>query len=198
MKRKGNDKVKKIGIAIRKNEVDYFVHRSYISMLQKYHVNYDFVTLSTNLDAFDAFLLPGGNDIDSSYYGEINYACRNVDFEMDELDKKIIDYAIKNKIPLLGICRGIQSINVFMGGSLKQDILNHNNENHFIYLNNKYYLVNSFHHQSIAKLAPDLEILAESLDHEIEIVKHRHLPIYGLAFHPELIQFDLTFFFSAL
>lgn len=190
--------MKKIGIAIRKNEVDYFVHRSYIKLLEKYNMSYDFITLQTNLESFDGFLLPGGDDIDSAYYNEKNYACKNVDAEMDELDKKIIFYAVQNKKPLLGICRGIQSINVFLGGSLKQDILFHSNENHFIYMKNKYHLVNSFHHQSISKLAPNLEILAESLDHEIEIIKHRFLPIYGLAFHPELISFDLSFFFNEL
>ncbi|MDE5566043.1 MAG: gamma-glutamyl-gamma-aminobutyrate hydrolase family protein [Anaeroplasmataceae bacterium] len=190
--------MKKIGVAVRKNNVDYFVHQSYLKMLEKYHVDFDFITLSTNLEGFDAFLIPGGDDIDSIYYGEINYACRNVDEIIDRLDQKIILYALENKKPLLGICRGIQSINVFLGGSLKQDIRYHSNENHFIIWNQEYHLVNSFHHQSIAKLAPDLIILAKSLDDEIEIIKHQSLPIYGLAFHPELIDFNLDFFFNEL
>ncbi len=192
------DYMKKVGVVIRKNEVDYFVHQSYLLFLKKYHVSYDFITLETDLCSFDGFLLPGGFDIDSKYYHETNYACQNVSEEMDMLDQKVIQFAIKNKKPLLGICRGIQSINVFLGGNLKQNILNHQDENHFIYYNHHHVLVNSFHHQSIKTLASDLEVLAESIDGEIEIIKHRHYPIYGLAFHPELISFDCSFFFNEL
>lgn len=181
----------KVGIAVRKNDVDYFIHLSYINFLKKYNLSYDFISLETNLDSFDGFLLPGGDDIDPKYYNQENYACHNVLEEIDILDKKIIEYALKNKKPLLGICRGIQSINVFLGGSLKQDILHHKNENHYILWNEKPYLVNSFHHQSIHTLGKDLIILAKSLDDEIEIIKHKDLPIYGVQFHPELFDFDL-------
>ena len=110
---------------------------------------------------------------------------------MDQLDKKIIEYCINKNKPLLGICRGIQSINVFLGGTLKQNILYHNDENHFIKFKNKYILVNSFHHQSIDKLAPNLLVVAKSLDDEIEIIKHKFLKIIGLQFHPELFNFNL-------
>ncbi len=186
----------KIGIAIRKNEWDYFVHQSYILMLKKYNLEYDVVTMYTNLALFDGFLLPGGFDIDPKYYHEENYASKNIDKEMDLLDQKIIEFCIKEKKTLLGICRGIQSINVFLGGSLKQNILNHSNENHFIQKNQKYYLVNSFHHQSIHHLAKDLNIVATSLDGEIEVVQHKSLPIYGVQFHPELMDLDLREIFS--
>ncbi|MDE5714558.1 MAG: gamma-glutamyl-gamma-aminobutyrate hydrolase family protein [Anaeroplasmataceae bacterium] len=186
----------RIGIAIRKNETDYFVHKSYILLLEKYNYSYDFVTIYTDLSLFDGFLLPGGFDIDPKYYNQENYASKNVDAEMDFLDNKIIQYCVQEKKPLLGICRGIQSINVFLGGSLKQNILNHSNENHFIKLNKKYYLVNSFHHQSIHHLAKDLLVLAKSIDDEIEIIKHKDLPIYGVQFHPELIDLDLKEIFS--
>lgn len=188
----------KIGIAVRKNPTDYFVHQAYLSMLKRSNFRYDFITLETDLSGFDGFLLPGGYDLDPSLYNEDNYASKHIDEEMDQLDFKIIEYAVKNKKPLLGICRGIQSINVYFGGSLKQDILNHMNENHFIKFNNQYMLVNSFHHQSIARLAPSLQVLGTSLDGEIEIIKHQSLPIYGVQFHPELFNFDISLFFSGL
>ena len=143
----------KIGIAIRENQSDYFVHKSYVYLIKKYGFEFDYVSLNTNLYSFDAFLLPGGYDIDPAYYHQSNYASSNISFEIDELDKKIILFCVQNKTPLLGICRGIQSINVFLGGSLKQNIINHMDENHFIYFNNNYILVNSFHHQSIDRLA---------------------------------------------
>lgn len=186
----------KIGVAVRKDATDYFVHQSYLLLLKKWKYLYDFVTLETDLNSFDGFLIPGGYDLNPQLYQEMNYASHHIDEEMDRLDFKIIEYAAKMKKPLLGICRGIQSINVFFGGSLKQDIRYHMDENHFIKLNNHYILVNSFHHQSIARLAPPLEILGTSLDGEIEIIKHRTLPIYGVQFHPELFNFDISAFFS--
>ncbi|MDE7105980.1 MAG: gamma-glutamyl-gamma-aminobutyrate hydrolase family protein [Anaeroplasmataceae bacterium] len=81
----------KFGIAIRKNETDYFVHQSYLYMLKKDGHTFDFITLETNLDSFDAFLLPGGYDIDPNYYHQKNYASNHIDSEMDLLDKKIIE-----------------------------------------------------------------------------------------------------------
>ena len=72
------------------------------------------------------------------------------------------------------------------------------NENHFIRVKDSYFLVNSFHHQSIDQLAPELEVLGTSLDGEIEIIKHKDLPIYGVQFHPELFTFDLKYFFNEL
>lgn len=188
----------KIGIAVRKDATDYFVHQAYISMLKRSNLQYDFITLETDLSPFDGFLLPGGYDLDPSLYNEENYASKHIDEEMDQLDFKIIEYAVKNKKPLLGICRGIQSINVYLGGSLKQDILNHMNENHFTRYNNHYIFVNSFHHQSIARLAPSLQTLGTSLDGEVEIIQHQSLPIYGVQFHPELFNFDISIFFSGL
>lgn len=188
----------KFGIAVRKNETDYFVHQSYLIMLKKFSHTYDFITSNTSLEHFDAFLLPGGYDIDPKFYQQENYASKNVDEEMDQLDFKIISYAAKTKKPLLGICRGIQSINVFFKGTLKQNILHHQNENHFINWDNKTILVNSFHHQSIDKIGKDLLILAKSLDGEIEIIKHKSLPIIGVQFHPELIPFDLNFLLNEI
>ena len=188
----------KFGIAIRKNETDYFVHQSYLYMLKAYGHTYDFITLETDLSSFEAFLLPGGYDIDPIHYNQKNYASQHISMEMDLLDKKIIEYACQTKKPLLGICRGIQSINVFLGGTLKQDIRHHSNENHFIKINGKYVFVNSFHHQSIDRLAPNLEALGTSLDGEIEVIKHKTLPIYGVQFHPELFSFHLKDFFNEL
>lgn len=187
----------KIGIAVRKDATDYFVHQSYIYMLKKYGYQFDFITQETDLSSFDGFLLPGGYDLDPRLYHETNYASQHIDEEMDKLDFRILKYAEKTKKPLLGICRGIQSINVYFGGTLKQDMRNHMDENHIIYFNNTYILVNSFHHQSIARLAPKLLVLGTSLDHEIEIIKHQDFPIYGVQFHPELFHFDISVFFNA-
>ena len=182
----------KIGIAVRKDETDYFVHQSYCEFLKQNDLTFDFISLTTPLDSFDGFLIPGGNDIHSKYYRQFPYACKKIDEEMDLLDQKIILEAVRTKKPLLGICRGIQSINVFLGGSLKQDILHHQQENHWIKYEGTYYLVNSFHHQSILKLAPNLKATAYSIDGEIEMIVHETLPIIGVQFHPEIAPSKLN------
>ena len=184
----------KIGIAVRKDNKDYFVHRTYISLLKKYNLNYDFISINSNLNQYEGFLIPGGYDINPINYNENNTNCYNIDDEIDDLDKKIILHAVENKKPLLGICRGLQSINVFLNGSMYQNIDNHDKNNHFILFKNKYYLVNSYHHQAIKKIGANLKILSKSLDGHIEIIKHDFLPILGIQFHPELLNSDINDF----
>lgn len=66
----------KIGIAVRKDETDYFVHQSYCEFLKQNDLTFDFISLTTPLDSFDGFLIPGGNDIHSKYYRQFPYACK--------------------------------------------------------------------------------------------------------------------------
>lgn len=87
----------KIGIAVRKDETDYFVHQSYCEFLKQNDLTFDFISLTTPLDSFDGFLIPGGNDIHSKYYRQFPYACKKIDEEMDLLDQKIILEAVRTK-----------------------------------------------------------------------------------------------------
>lgn len=73
--------------------------------------------------ACDGVILPGGlPDVDPANYGERNIACNNVDPELDMAQLKMLDTAVKQNKPILGICRGHQLINVYFGGTLIQDI----------------------------------------------------------------------------
>ena len=75
------------------------------------------------LEKCDGFLITGGDDIDPVNFGEVNTGeSKDVMKELDDLDKIVVEYALKSKKPLLGICRGHQSINVFCWWSLYQDI----------------------------------------------------------------------------
>lgn len=118
------------------------------------------------------------------------------------MDFLIIDYSIKNNIPLFGICRGIQVINVYFNGTLHQDINNHKNikENHIInftnnknpffnvFLNNTL-LVNSYHHQAINKLGDNINALAiHHKDNIIEMINHNTYPIIGIQWHLEILN----------
>jgi len=107
---------------------------------------YDFLSDHTP----DGIVLSGGNDINPLLYGkELISLNRNVSDERDQAETKIIEYAILNELPLLGVCRGAQMINVHFGGSLIQDLTNHrlNTINHVgtkhtVKFNNSFFFLN--------------------------------------------------------
>ena len=76
----------------------------------------------------DGLCLSGGGDIDSARYGESNVACADVDEERDALEIEITKAAIERDLPVLGICRGFQVLNVVRGGGLVQDVPGHRPE----------------------------------------------------------------------
>lgn len=176
----------KIGIAGRLFNHKLYVNEKYLEYIKDLGFSYGIITMDSDLEEYDFFLLPGGYDVNPCFYDEENTASVHVIEYNDLLDFKIIEFAIKKNKPLLGICRGIQSINVYFGGSLKQDITAHTENNHFISFKDKYYLVNSFHHQSIKRVGNQLSVLATSLDGEIEMIQYKK--IIGVQFHPELMH----------
>lgn len=182
-----------------------FVNTRYLEPLNKRGLNTLMLTLSNpNLEVIlnlcDGFIITGGTDADPMVYGEENLGLsKGIDFRLDEADKLIINHAVKHKKPLLGICRGLQSLNIFLGGSLYQDLgdLNetHNSvkKDHFVEVNKNDFInlegtinVNSYHHQAIKKLSNDLEVIGRHQDNTIEMVKHKTLPIFAVQWHPEI------------
>lgn len=180
------------------------VNRNYIEALQKRDANVIMITINNPnlkeiLDLCDGFLVTGGNDMDPKYYGEVNEGLsKGVREEHDIIDKEIIEYAVKNKKPLLGICRGHQSINVILGGTLIQDIgTSHSNisngetantiENDVLNFE-KVITTNSYHHQAIGKIAPNMKVIATHPDGTVEAIVHDFLPIIGIQWHPERLQ----------
>lgn len=182
-----------------------FVNTRYLKPLQARGLNTILLTLENpNLEEIlmlcDAFLITGGTDIDPSFYNEDNVGLsKNVDARLDTIDQMITLHAVKHKKPLLGICRGHQSINVFLGGSLYQDLEGLNKDHnsvkgdHYITITNNSFLnldetinVNSYHHQAIKTLAFDLEAIGFYKDSTIELVVHKSLPIFAVQWHPEI------------
>ena len=150
----------------------------------------------------DGFIFSGGEDIDPAYYGEENIASKNICSIRDEFEKMLFDAAIKTGKPILGICRGMQVINVFLGGSLHQHIDGHVQEEsreirtHSVsvientllsdILDSKRVEVNSFHHQVIKTLAEGVTINALSDDGYIEAFHAKDHPfLIGVQWHPE-------------
>ncbi|MGI6768637.1 MAG: type 1 glutamine amidotransferase [Bacilli bacterium] len=201
------DTLKIIGIPIRQfnagGKIKEFVNQVYLNALKKY--NFEPLLLTTEniktkeLFKFcDGFIIPGGDDLNPVYFDEEDTGLsKEINPEVDLIDQITVDYAKTHKIPLLGICRGIQAINVFLGGSLYQDIgkdHKHIISDHKVVTYPNRFLkfketiaVNSYHHQAIKKLAPELSVIAKHIDGTIEAVIHNKLPIFGVQWHPELI-----------
>ncbi|HHU55788.1 MAG TPA: type 1 glutamine amidotransferase [Acholeplasmataceae bacterium] len=176
-----------------------FINERYLTPIIKKGFNtiilsLDNPNLEEILELCDGFVVAGGSDINPIYYQQVNNGeSKDVDESIDKLDQAVVLHAVKNKKPLLGICRGHQAINVFLGGTLKQDIgTSHQNTTHDVNSSLNRYLkfperfkTNSYHHQIIEKIADDLEIIAISDDGIIEAFIHKVLPIISFQWHPE-------------
>ena len=133
---------------------------------------------------FDGFVFCGGEDIDPKYYGEENVASKNICSVRDEFEEALFKAVYKTGKPILGICRGMQVINVFLGGSLHQHIDGHVQDEHRSVRTHSVSIqsdstlakilgeenidVNSFHHQVVKKLADTLTVDAVNGDGYIE------------------------------
>ena len=149
-------------------------------------------------------VLTGGGDVDPGLYGGQTYGVGAISKERDRCETKLLKIAIRNGIPVLGICRGMHSINVFFGGKLIAAIkaidtrgVHCTPGKHDIRiiddafskkLGNNEFQVNSYHNQGILQdgLGKDLEAFAiyEELD-LIEAFSHLRYPIAGVQWHPE-------------
>ena len=155
----------------------------------------------------DGLLLPGGGDIDPVYYGEEMNGSDEPDRELDKAQRDILDAFVKAKKPILGICRGMQLINIYFGGSLYQDLgtrdihtrKNGNDSIHsvksveegnlFEKFYGKTFNINSAHHQGTKKLGKGLKEVLRSEDGVCEAVIHEELPIIATQFHPERMSY---------
>lgn len=154
------------------------------------------------LEMCDGFLITGGIDIDPRWYNETNdhELSRSIDYRMDEIDRIIIQYAYEHDKPLLGICRGIQCIAAFLGGSLYQDLeynkISHpliDEHSHMVKKQDNYgistilpdeFKVNSYHHQAVKDVPKDFKVLYKN-EETIEMIESTTKPILGVQWHPE-------------
>lgn len=144
----------------------------------------------------DIIVLSGGNDIVIDNKGD---DLSEIVRKRDTTESVLLAYAVKNKIPVLGICRGMQMINVYFGGKLIQNLRESFNDHvavrHDIKLEPHFfnelqvssYEVNSYHNQGFTHkyLSENLLPIAVSKDGIVEAVRHKTLPIIGIQWHPE-------------
>ena len=168
--------------------------------------------LNHYVETIDGLILSGGHDVAPLCYGEQPLQkLGQILPERDTYDKMLIDRALEKKMPILGICRGMQIMNVALGGSLYQDLtyipnceLRHDQYSdpsmatHEIEIDTESKLydivkekriqTNSFHHLAVKKLAPDFEVVARADDGVVEAVEHKDYPfVLGLQWHPEMM-----------
>ncbi|OHT16062.1 Protein NtpR [Tritrichomonas foetus] len=208
-----------IGILSTFDETDTKIKRAYADSVLRagglpiiIPISYEKEVVIQTIERIDGVILPGGPDVDPSLFNEEPIPQINI-FNpiLDSFQKNVVDAAISKKIPIFGICRGMQFLNVYFGGSLYQDIKSQcSNSNqikhqqtglryvstHFInieknslmhkLLGNEKIRVNSLHHQAIKDIASCFKATATSSDGIIEAVEiNNDLPIYGVQWHPE-------------
>ena len=169
------------------------------------------------LAIIDGLLLSGGPDVDPVRYGDdyVHPTTYGIDPDRDQFEFDLFNAALSHGIPVFGICRGIQVMNVALGGTLIQDVstehpgaaqVGHRQHERGLEVSavghemsavdssplpifgNNDLGVNSFHHQAIRELAPDLMPVAHSPDGLVEAVVLRgNSEVFGVQWHPELM-----------
>ena len=155
---------------------------------------------------FDGVIIQGGGDIDPSLYGQAKTSNKiyGISAEHDSLEIAIVRAAIDQNKPVLAICRGMQILNVALGGTLHQDLGEvledgeaHWNTYHEIVLTADSRVAramkttspkrsHSFHHQALDKVANDLVVTGCAEDNTVEAVEHKSAHwIVGVQWHPE-------------
>ena len=162
------------------------------------------------LDKIDAFVLTGGADVDPAFYaGKAHEKIYGINEERDQLELELASKIAEKSVPALAICRGLQVLNIALGGTLVEHIPDEYGESiahrqdHFEYIDHEVTVkpdsrlagilqetkldVPSYHHQSVRKPAPGFEVVAESPDGVIEAIESADLPgVIAIQWHPEV------------
>lgn len=171
----------------------------------------DIQALTVLVEGLDGLVMSGGGDINPLYLGEEPIPqLQDVDTYRDEFDLILLRLASNRQLPIMGICRGHQIMNVAFGGSVYQDIhaqsshpllkhsqtLSREYPSHTVTLEpgtNRFrsllgeekILVNSFHHQAVREVAPGFRATATAPDGINEAMEDTERPIFGIQWHPE-------------
>ncbi|MDR1408102.1 MAG: gamma-glutamyl-gamma-aminobutyrate hydrolase family protein [Tannerella sp.] len=208
-----------IGLSVGSNETSSALKTTYINAILKaggapvlIPVTTDGAVLRDIVAGLDGLVMTGGEDVNPQWYGENPHQQLGaVDPVRDEYDLKLVKFAADRNVPILGICRGEQLINVAFGGTLYQDIPSQRDGRTLIkhvqkmpgeYASHKASVVdrsqlaaiigagehgvNTFHHQAVKDVAPGFRPVAFSPDSVVEAIEAwPEYPILAVQWHPE-------------
>ncbi len=161
------------------------------------------------LDKLDGLVLTGGADVDPvEYGGEQKESVYGINPERDRYELNLAKLALENQMPMMAICRGIQILNVALGGTLVEHVPDeygetviHRGENfnkveHPVAIESDSRLASllgltefdcpSFHHQSVREPASGFKVVAQSADGVIEAIESEQYPsVIAVQWHPE-------------
>lgn len=154
----------------------------------------------------DKLVLAGGQDVSPEIYGQIKNATGHYSKDRDDFEQALITETLKQGKPIFAVCRGMQLVNVYFGGTLHQEIgplsdvkhiqdpipreepshdllLEKTSSLHNIYGNQG--KINSFHHQAVDNLGEELQITGRCSDGIIESIENKKRRILGVQWHPD-------------
>lgn len=188
------------------NAWKYFVNENYVQAFHLHGVEcqgaLNIIDSDALASAYDGLLICGGYDVDPRLYQAPKHE-KTVLYEraVDQDDLCLLDSFVKVGKPILGICRGLQLINVYFGGTLCQhfEAQSHEESEHLhrirtapgsrmAALFGENAIVNSYHHQCVDKVGAHLQIGASAADGRVEALEHDSLPIIAVQWHPERLD----------
>lgn len=221
-----NKKYKKIGIvAWATGDNSFGVTKPYLDFFSKFGIVIMISPQQTDvIEDLDLLVLPGGRDVAPYRYGQApGFWTGHPDVYLEHFDTQVLHKYISNNVAIFGICRGLQTLNVFFEGTLKQHLYNHpysgsdrkdcvhllnlnlepfNNSNCFKLTKDltdktifSKFRVNSLHHQAIDDLGKDFSVVAytKNYNNDVEAIIHNKLPIAAVQYHPEEIHDALSY-----
>lgn len=165
------------------------------------------------LEHLDGLLITGGGDINPARYGSHpDTTVEGVDDERDEFELALVRNARARRLPTMAICRGLQVVNVALGGTLVQDLPSHSGAHgHDVTGEGAYephsealiesgcriagiigeglHTINSIHHQAVERLGDGLRVVGAAPDGTVEAIEHQDesWPLIAVQWHPEFL-----------
>lgn len=208
----------RIGVTVNRRQEDHSVHYVTEKMIYAVEASGGEVVpldypmkpemLTPALASIDGLILSGGPDVHPRHFGEeIDPYCGEIIEERDELELFLAHWAVENDVPTLGVCRGMQVMNIALGGDIWQDIVHplgliHRQEDDVRYFHDivlegngffrkmiasERYPVNSYHHQAVRRLGAGLTAAACAPDGIVEAIEKKDARFFvGVQWHPEI------------
>ncbi len=197
-------------VYVSKDYVDAVIAAGAVPVLLPF--NEDKEVMKAQASLIDGLILTGGHDVFPYNYNEPPHPLlKNTLPARDEFDFELLKIAKERNIAILGICRGMQIINVFEGGSLYQDlslkdgdVMRHwqrepryiktqkvsiENNSILSQIYEEEIMVNTFHHQGVKVVADKFRVTAKAADGVVEAIEHPDYDFFvGVQWHPEMLH----------